>query len=447
MSEITVEKVAKLASTDRFVVKMNSRWDWTTDYSTNGLVSVLVQDQHLKPADAVKFVKSQQYLILHGLEFRPGEPDVTVNEYGKCVGNTWTPPTLTPAEAPFPRWTRLVEFLTADTNAGADPEAVQWFWNWLAQKVQNPARVSMTAPVFSTRQGGGKETLFIAIRHMLGHTNCDKVSVEALNSVFNKKWAQKVLIMGDEVEAGEHITDISDKLKLIIGNPEIELQAKGRDQKSIRNHLSWLFASNKAVPVKLDAADRRYSVFVNMTKIAFDGEYRATLRGMYEDGKLSDSAMTELRGMYHFLLNYKVDHTLAETPFVNAARERLIHASLASHEDFFAEVKEHGADPFLDALLEDESGFKYRGKESHWDFGDSGVARDVLYAAYRLYCKDSGRKPLGKNRFLAEAEVHDWTKARPQVPGDKARVWCMKVPRGETRRRKTRVPGPVVMSA
>lgn len=403
-----------------FIYKTGGAWNFDKPVKKEGIVHYLLE-RGMGQGDILTMLKDKAYLKVFGAEMLPNEPAMYRDRDGNAFINLWVPPTLKPAPGDYPTIEMLLRWLCGNDEAG-----VEWMVHWLALKVQQPDIVPKVAAVFSTKQGAGKGTLFRIIEEMLGAPNVVQISRNSLESRFNAMWAQKLFVLADEVMTNENVKDVSDRLKQLIDSKNIELEGKGRDQVSSKNRLAWLFASNDTTsPVTVERGDRRYSVFFNHDPLPDD--YRQAISNCYEADRLTmtQAFLGELQGFYYDLLNLDVDRGLVSMPYVNEAREQLIEASLPSHEMFFRDVDENGIDPYLEQPWQLSTR-----PRPEWDFGENGIATEVLYKAYAEYCKQTGQRAFKMNRFGMAAKHHRpaWEWKRNTSPTGR-RVPCYVVKR------------------
>lgn len=427
----SLHDVAYVIPLQAFVYRQEGTWRLDTPVGREAIHAYLVnRGWDIQTATAV--LKERKYLKVNDIMMAPNRPSLFRERDGSVYINTWIPPTLKPAKGPYPRIGRVLDWLTR-----GDAEGKRWLLNWMALKVQNPDIVPKVAVVFTTEQGGGKGTLARLMMLMLGPENCAVISRGALESRFNSRWLPKLFVLADEVLSSENLKDLSDYLKLLIDAPTIELEGKGRDQRSIRNRLAWMFASNDRVtPVRVEKGDRRYTVFSNHDPLPPD--YEAVVKAVAYEAEQPEPAawfVAEVQGFLHDLLTMEVDRQFASRPYQNEERRQLIEASLSAHELFCQHVDEHGIDGLLEEVM-NHSDWTFSSKRHQWDFSTNGVSTQILYECYLAFCRRTGTKqPLRYNKFGQALRNHrglngeTWDFRRNSVPGGDQRVNCYVVRR------------------
>jgi hypothetical protein len=399
---------------EKFVYRKADRWAVYEPVGVGGLTAHLYE-QGLDEKSVRDLLEQKPYVKTYGWTMEPGAGPVYIDSEDRAYLNTWVAPTLVPEPHPYPRIERLLSWLTQGDSAGAE-----WICHWLALKVQNPAIVPMVAVVLATKPGGGKGTLAMILRQMLGPENCAVIESGALESRFNSRWAGKLFVLADEVITSESGKDVSNRLKVLITGDDIELEGKGTNQIAIRNRAAWMFASNDDVaPVLVEQSDRRYTIFGNFNELPTD--YREMLNRCFEADRRTPTASfsKEIAGFYHDLLALQVDRRLVEYPYDNDARQELIEASLPGHKQFFGHVDVVGIDALLERVVT-HGDWSLTKTRPEWDLGAQGVAAQMVYECYRIYCGDVGCKPLRANRFGVAVRKHGWPTPRL---GDARRIY------------------------
>jgi hypothetical protein len=425
---------------EKYIYRNNGKWQDGTPVTERGIRQFLLARHY--PPDVVDMVIGKGlYHRALSLEILPNEPPVVRDANGQTVINLWSPPRYTPADVagPMPRIETLLRWLTfCPTNNPTDEqlEGFRWVLHWLARKVQSPALLSMVAPIFGTEPGAGKGTLYNIIAMMLGEDNCEIVDRSQLESKYTP-WARALFVFGDEIKSHENQKDVEERLKLLIASPKMMVEVKNVNAVTIPNRKAWMFASNDRIsPIRIEPNDRRYSYFKNHTPVT--KEYRALLRSCYlPDGTgFTPAFIEEVRGFWRMLLDLEVELPFASDPFRNESRQALVSSSHAAHDVFTQRLEEDGIDALIDELLDSPKGLKFRGDSNRkeWDFGQHGIAKAVVYEAYRVHCEAEGRHAMSANRFGPVLRaVEGVVEGRQWAPsGKNVRVWIM--PRHAARR-------------
>jgi hypothetical protein len=418
---------------ERYVFRLGRTWQDGTPVTEKGIRQFLIARSY--PVDIVDMIIGKGlYTRTLKNDVVPNEPPIAIDEDGHRVLNLWSPPKISPADAPAPapRIEALLEWLTGCPHDDPTPEqsdGLVWLVGWLARKIQNPSLLSMVAPIFGTEPGAGKGTLFNVISAMLGEDNCAIVDRAQLESKYTP-WGNKLFVLGDEIKSHENQKDVEERLKILIASPKTMVEVKNVNAITIPNRKAWMFASNDRIsPIKIDPNDRRYTYFRNHAPLT--PAYRKLLRSCYsEDGStFAPDFVEEVRGFWRMLLDYKVDVAFVSEPYRNVARESLISVGFSAHELFVKSVLEDGIDALLEAMLDTPKGMKFRGEQQkrEWDFGERGVAKAAVYESYRAFCDSEGKHPLSASRFgPAIRHIEGVTESRTWSPtGKNVRVWVL----------------------
>ena len=408
---------------EQWLYRQGDAWDVYSPVGKEGITNHLLELGY--PPDLVAdVIKAKRFIRVYGYEMEPGQPPLYTNHKGQLTINLWRPPTLVPKPGAYPSIQAVLDFVTK-----GDADGKKWLMNWMAWKIQNPGLVPKVCVVVTSEPGAGKGTLACVMSHILGPWNCDTIKREHLENRFNARWAQKLFVLGDEILSSENMKDISNSLKVYIDSNIIELEAKHQNQRSVRNRLAWMFASNDPIsPVVIEKNDRRYTVFSNHDSVPH--AYRQMFLGLFEADRYTPTPafFDEIAAFADALQKTKVDVDWVSRPFENEDRRRLIDANLPGHQLFLKSVQENGIDEYLEALREDD--FELNRTAKDWDFGADGITTQVLYRCYVFFCKRYGARPLRYNKFGAALKSHRpaWETKR-NLTSDGKRPYCYKPPR------------------
>jgi hypothetical protein len=405
------------------------RWQLSSPITSRHAVLQYLMSRDLTQIQARLVLGGDTIQRVHGVDIIPARHGESISDLvqlpsGERILNVWTPPSLQPASGAYPTIERVLLWLTQEDAAG-----VHWLKNWMAAKVQDPARVPKTAVVFSGAPGSGKDTFAKIMMAMLGPENCAKISRRNLENRFNARWINKLFVFANEVVTKEHYVDIAENLKEYITSDYTEIEGKGENQRTQRNRLAWAFASNDPVsPVLVERGDRRYSVFTNHRPVPAD--YAAAVKALYTPSDEPTAAFSsELSAFYQDMLRWEVDNRAAATVYENESRRDLMEASANGHEMFLEAVDTEGIDSFLGYEVERAMGDRPR---EEWDFGAEGVSKTAVYQAYVQYCRLHGAKSSKINRFGIAVRHHHptWGLTAVRRTKDGRRVNCYVLPRG-----------------
>ncbi len=394
---ITQADFAFVAPLEKFVLRLGGMWNTSAPIGRIGLRSCLIASGWAV-YDVDQMLKAAQYQTVLGWDRKPNAGPIYLRGgLTDCAYlNIWVPGEVVPSPGPYPTIQAAMGWFT-----GTEPTAATWLTSWIAQKLQNPMLNPKLAVVLASQPGAGKNFLGTVLKLILGPENCAEITQGQLSSQFNARWADKFLVIANEVVSRENLRDISNELKVLIDSPEIEIQAKHRNQVVVPNRLAFLFTSNDIIaPVAIERGDRRYSVFVNHTVVPT--EHRAAMDACFEPTDKSSPTpafRAEIAGFYAAMLATEVDHSLVSRPYDNSARRAMISAASESHQEFFAIVSAGGLDDLIETVVA-TGDWTLATTRANWDFGTDGISNDMLYQCYRAFCSRRGQRPLGHAKLI-----------------------------------------------
>jgi hypothetical protein len=162
--------------------------------------------------------------------------------------------------------------------------------SYMAACVQLAGTKFQWAPCVQGVDGNGKSVLYSVLEYALGAKYCHQIDPNDLDNKFNAWIERKLLACVEEIRvSGNKI--VIDKLKPMLTNRRVPLQAKGMGQRTGDNCANFLFFSNHKDAVHKTVNDRRYSVFYtaqqeveDLTRDGMDGGYFSGLYGWLEGG-------------------------------------------------------------------------------------------------------------------------------------------------------------------
>lgn len=181
----------------------------------------------------------------------------------------------------------------------------QYFYNWLAFKIQKPCRNPDTAiGLLNSTQGAGKGTIFSYINNLIGYEFCLNTScLDALLGRFQSELDKKLIICLEELSNSGKAVSCSNKLKELVckafGKHTMKVEFKGRSGLTYINYYaSYMFFSNNSYCLKLETTDRRYMV-VTPRQTAKELKDRSFWNRCYTEA--SDKKF--ITGLYQFLVS------------------------------------------------------------------------------------------------------------------------------------------------
>lgn len=281
--------------------------------------------------------------IVDRLTYAPGQPRFSREKSFDseaildCI-NVWVPSDVEPTEGDIDPWLNLIH----DVFDG-NQEAIEHVISFLAYTVQFPGERINHALVIQGAQGIGKDSIFMAMKKVLGYQNTTEVTLQHVESQFNEWLFGKQLIIFQEMLAPGR-RSIYNKLKTFITDPLHTINAKHLSLQRVANRANYVFLTNYKHALSIDPSDRRMWVWYSQM-IPKNGDYYATFYRWLSDKRSADYLL-------HFLLNYDTSkfNPTAAPPLTNAKRE-MIRASSSEVEQYLREAVENGAWPMTCDLV------------------------------------------------------------------------------------------------
>jgi Mesyanzhinovviridae DNA primase len=248
-------------------------------------------------------------------------------------------------------------------SANADLE--DYLMAWMAAAVQHPEQAAEVAVVLRGRQGTGKGVFAREFGRLFGQHFVHVSNAKHLTGNFNAHLQDAVVVFADEA-FGTGNRAAESTLKMLITEPTIPIEAKGRDIVMVKNVIHLILASNHEwiVPAGLD--DRRFCVLDVSDKHARDHAYFAALIGQMQSG--GDAAML------HDLMRFDYsDIDLRRPPVTEALREQKLMTMQPNFRWWYQKLYEG----------------RLLSRHEQWE---TMVMREELHADYAATMKDMGSR-------------------------------------------------------
>lgn len=166
---------------------------------------------------------------------------------------------------------------------GNDKDIYEYFIKWIAYVIQFPSKKTI-CPVFISKEGAGKGTLFGLFRRMLG----DSKVLESTNPErdvwgnFNGEMANSYLVNINELGKMQQ-QNSTGKIKGLITDEELIINQKGLPQSKIKSYHKFIITTNSEDPVYTDKNDRRFFVIRSSDEKIGNHEYFNEMHNLIED--------------------------------------------------------------------------------------------------------------------------------------------------------------------
>lgn len=312
--------------------------------------------------------------------FDPRHPDRPYNLFGGL-----------PSKPKVGRCNLILDLV--DYLVGGRGELRDWVLRWIAYPLQHVGTKMATSIVMRGPQGGGKNMLWECVRDIYG-TYGTLITQSELESQYNDWMSAKLFVIGNEVLSRREKWQLGGKLKNLVTEAQVPIQAKYMPSRLENNCCNLVFLSNDLLPVPLEEGNRRYLV-IDAPHPHPDGRdfYRAVAEQMANGGR---------EAFHYFLLNLDLGDFGPHTkPLPTQAFQEALELSLAPSE-LFARRWRAGEVPQLFS-------------------GDSpsmvaAGAIDDLYLVFRRWCEREGERHVDtQTRFARTLAVGGFRKRRMRL--------------------------------
>jgi hypothetical protein len=247
------------------------------------------------------FTQSQGYSFpkVHGVCFRPElPPREIVIEEGRTLVNTWFPIETPQKQGDIRPFLDLLERMLPQQR---DREILLAY---CAAMIQHPGEKIMWCPLIQGVEGNGKSIFVGCIEYAVGKRYTHFPNPEDISNKFNP-WIEGKLFVGIEEVFTQDRNSIINTLKRLITNRRIEVQGKGKDQKTGDNRANFIMTTNHKDAVRKTPKDRRYCIFYTAQQTLEDIE-RSGMGGKYFSRLIDWLNCEGYAIINHFLRSYKV---------------------------------------------------------------------------------------------------------------------------------------------
>ena len=207
------------------------------------------------------FCSSQgaKFMKVHSTEFRPDLPEGSIRELkGSLLLNTYLDRRgKVIAGDPSPFLILLAKMLPVEEDRVI-------LLSYMAAVVQHLGVKFRYCPVVQGTEGNGKSTLANIMEYSIGEDYTHKPSATGLTAdggKFNEYLGKSILNCVEDIHIDATAGGTFDAMKPLISNDRIEIQGKGKDQKTGDNRSNWFISVNRKGDVPITDSSRRYCTF------------------------------------------------------------------------------------------------------------------------------------------------------------------------------------------
>jgi hypothetical protein len=188
--------------------------------------------------------------------FRPDlPPGAIIEESGRSFVNKWVPITVPRQKGDAGLFLDHVAKLLPNRR---DQEILL---SYMAACVQYQGVKFRWAPLIQGVQGNGKSTLIECVVAAIGEKYAFMANAAGLANKFNNWLVDNVFYGVEDIYVPDAQREVMEVLKPMITASRIEIEAKGRDQQTMRVCGNFMFNSNHRDAIRKTKDDRRFAIF------------------------------------------------------------------------------------------------------------------------------------------------------------------------------------------
>lgn len=257
----------------------------------------------------------------------------------------------------------------------------EWVLRWLAIPLQSLGTKMDTACIFHGKeQGAGKSLFFGRIMPRLYGKYAKTLGQGQMDSQYNDWVSDTLWVDFEEIFSGSDRYGNMGMVKQLITGNTIYISKKFMSGWQQDNYVNTVFLSNDAMPLSLEANDRRHLVCYPSKKIPKDVLTPVS-------AALDDPKEHVLRAFYGLLLRLPLKGQTPHThPPMNHSKQRLINLSRPNWETFYEEWR-HGHIAFAPYM--------------------TAETKDIL-RAYKRWCHESNERPTATlTKLMTNINLHE----------------------------------------
>jgi hypothetical protein len=302
-----------------------------------------------------------------GLVFEPGQTSV------EGYYNLYRGLTCEPVKGDWSLFRGLIEEVIADGK----PSRAKYILAWMARIVQDPGgeRPGVSI-VMRGRQGTGKGTFANILGSLFGPHYLQIAQAEQVLGRFNSHLKEALVVFVDEgFWAGNKQAE--GVIKNMITEPEINIEQKGKDIFTIRNHINMLVASNNSWVIPAGLEERRFFVIDVSEKRMQDNDYFAAIYKQMENGGRE--------ALLYDLLHLDISRiNLRKFERTEGLLDQILASMNSLHKFWYQTLNDGTLDP-------------------NYGFWSGEAPLGVLHIHYSNFCADmNDRYPLTRDQFSRE---------------------------------------------
>ena len=253
--------------------------------------------------------------------------------------------------------------------------------DWLSRIIQHPEKKTEWAIVLFSLLGGIGKNAFIDYISKIFEGYVGKVeNIEQLIDKFNSSICNKLIIYGDEVNAGAK--KIADQLKSIITRKKIKMEKKGIDSIDLNDFTNYIFTTNNEHCFKIEQDDRRYFMLRCPDKKLSDEFYKELYEEM-ENEKI-------LKSVFNYFKNKEILYKKNSAPETEY-KKKLIYEQVPSYINMiYTNVDRYAENKYPSNKLYEESREYAKKKYLSSNYTNQSFSKDMKKILGEYYVKSNG---------------------------------------------------------
>ena len=291
-----------------------------------------------------QFKTNRAVRCVDGVVYQPGGDLITLKKHSKRL-NMWTKPEI---DAKPGDTSLFINHLREMVDG--DEVSLTFILDWMAHLVQFPGdKVGSTVLLSSTEEGLGKSLIGKVLQTILGQKNVAYIGATHLQSSFNEWLEHSSLAIVEEFSMlGKW--SLANKMKDLVTNDTVRINAKFRSEYTAKNHTNFLFFSNYPDAAALGSIQERRTFIhhTDLTKDELAAKYHKTKEEYY--GDLWDWARGDGPSfLAHALLHRDIQQFRAWGRFeppATASKRFAVAANMSQFEEWLEDTFEAREGPF-----------------------------------------------------------------------------------------------------
>lgn len=311
-------------------------------------------------------------------------------------------------------WSKMKHHIEEVLCAGNRDHA-KWFLAWMARIVQDPGgKRPGTTPVLLSEQGAGKGIFVNYFGKIFGTHYVQITQRGQITGKFNNHLKDALLVFCDEgIWGGDKESE--SVLKGMITDPTLNIEPKGVNMFSVKNHINMIVASNEDWAAPVDIHDRRFCALDVCNDKIKNTDYFAEIAEQMDNGGLE--------AMHYDLLHLDIsDVNLRIAPKTEALFKQMMEG-FSSVECYWHECLSAGT---FDLSYEVDPSTTFTPSSYQWPVS---ICKKKLYSHYHEFATHMGYRHIETNQkfYTKLKKLYPFEEKQPKVNGSRIREMVIPV--------------------